>query len=124
MTIEGQFQFGGVWNERRTYPGVGPNRATFPRLKSSVKIRPGWSLFQGGSSYLYQENGRFPEAANGPGSINAAVTDPLKEARGTGLPFWFVAGYGTARSLPLPFSTDASDRLAWSDWPLFSTVDA
>ena len=23
-----------------------------------------------------------------------------------GLPFWFVAGYGTARSLPLPFSTE------------------
>jgi hypothetical protein len=106
VTIEGEFEFGRVRSERRVYPGVSPNRATPSALISWVKIRPGWSLFQGGSSYRYQENGRLPEAANGPASNNVAATDPLKEARGMGLPFWFVAGYGTARSLPLPFSTE------------------
>ena len=112
VTIEGEFQFGPVRNGRRIYPGVRPYRATHGRvsdpsaLRSSVKIRPGWSLFLGGSSYLYQEDGTLPEAADDPPPNEASGPDPLKEARGMGLPFWFVAGYGTARSLPLPFSTE------------------
>jgi AAA domain, putative AbiEii toxin, Type IV TA system len=115
VQIDAAFEFGTRCKDRRTYPGLNGSRVKPIGLRSSVTIQSGWSLFQGDSEYLTSSNensletNRRRRTAQGP--------DPLKEARGKGLPFWFVAGYGTARSLPLPLSTEsisspALERLA------------
>ncbi len=36
--------------------------------------------------------------------------DPLKEARGENLPYWFVAGYGVEQTLPQPGLDNLSKR--------------
>src|SRR5205823_3918423 len=90
-----------------------------PRLFSLVEIAPGWAFFQGTSHYLDRADQRSA-GHGGDGREDRGPQeqrDPLRQARGTGLPHWFVAGYGTARSLPLPRSVEgitapASERLA------------
>jgi putative AbiEii toxin of type IV toxin-antitoxin system len=101
--IEAEFGFGDLkhsdTSEPRQYPGLSSRSATPPRLRSTIAMRPGWSFFEGESHYL-QSSGRGERLPNGP------TIDPLRVARGKGLASWFVAGYGTSRSLPLPKSIE------------------
>jgi hypothetical protein len=115
VQIDATFEFGSGYKDRRAYPGLNGNRSKPIGLRSRVIIQAGWSLFQGGSEYLNS----MPEYPIGEsvGRETAPWPDPLKEARGKGLPYWFVAGYGTARTLPLPLSVEsirspALERLA------------
>jgi hypothetical protein len=113
--IDAAFEFGTRCKDRRTYPGLNGSRGKPIGLRSCVTIQSGWSLFQGDSEYLTSCD-EYPPETN-PRRRNTLGPDPLKEARGKGLPYWFVAGYGTARSLPLPLSAEsisspALERLA------------
>jgi len=117
--IRAGFSFGSVWHQKRDYPGYGHPSAHHPRLTSIIEIAPGWTFFSGTSNYGEVSNRRSQESNVGPTGNNdpAKAVDPLREARGKGLPYWFVAGYGTARSLPLPRSIEGilnptTDRLA------------
>lgn len=116
VTVEAEFQFTPRHVDRRKYPGI-VSEVKPPRLKSCIRIQPGWSLFQGESSYLYVNSGEISVAGESLTENSPQHQDPLKEARGKSLPFWFVGGYGTSRTLPLPFSSDriatpALERLA------------
>jgi AAA domain, putative AbiEii toxin, Type IV TA system len=84
--IEAEFGFGEQGHAGREYPGLPSRPATPPRLVSRLWIEPGWKVFQGESRYLDS-----PDAD--------AKKDPLREARARGLSGWFVAGYGTVRTL-------------------------
>jgi len=85
-TISAEFTFGAHEHQRREYPGLSSRPAKPPILRSTVRIEPGWRVFQGDSAWVHPrgEPGR----------------DPLREASARGLHSWFVAGYGVTRELP------------------------
>ena len=91
VLIESEFEFGTQWHADRTYPGLSRQLSEPPRIRSTLELRWGLKYLEASSSY---------EA--GAPSINGSVPDPLKSARLHNYPFWFVAGYGVDRSLPLP----------------------
>jgi len=119
VQISAQFGFGPIWRHKRIYPAFDRSPGDGPQLTSMIEIAPGWTFFNGTSNYAELANRRSVEndvAVTGNNGPERAV-DPLREARGKGLPYWFVAGYGTARSLPLPRSiegivTPTTERLA------------
>jgi hypothetical protein len=84
--LRAEFSFGEGYHEARTYPGWRGRPASSVQLISELHLPPGWSVFQGTSSYGDAVDG----AENG---------DPLREARAQSLPYWFVAGYGVQRML-------------------------
>jgi hypothetical protein len=84
--IIAEFTFGERGHARREYPGLSPRPDKPPILKSTLRIEPGWRVFQGSSEWIF------------PGG--EAGADPLREASARGLRSWFVAGYGVARELP------------------------
>jgi hypothetical protein len=71
-------------------------------LVSKLGIPSGWKVFWGNSEYYSTEDEESFSADQRP-----TFTDhPLKQARALGLPYWFVAGYGVTRSLPLPMNSE------------------
>ncbi|MFI5458372.1 MAG: AAA family ATPase [Isosphaerales bacterium] len=114
VEIRAEFGFGTVRHTKRTYPGFDSLPAHPPRLISRVALAPGWTFFSGDSDYLGPAIDQVDGQA---GREPDEKTNPVRQARGTGLPYWFVAGYGTVRSLPLPRSVEGiiaptTDRLA------------
>ncbi len=96
--ISACFSFGQARHPDRKYPGLATASNPNPQLFSTLSLEPGWKVFRGKSHYrtaleVASENG----------------VDPLREARGEGLPHWFVAGYGVHRSLPVPQRVSAMD---------------
>lgn len=85
-TIIAEFTFGAHEHHRREYPGLSSRPAKPPILRSTIRIEPGWRVFQGSSTWV--------DPCGEPGR------DPLREASARGLHSWFVAGYGVARELP------------------------
>ena len=117
VKINADFEFGQARKEQRMFPGLVSVQNMPTGLRSQVIVKSGWSLFQGSSEYRYQNNGTGANGVDQSNNNPNYAPDPLREARGRGLPYWFVAGYGTARSLPIPFSTEsikspALERLA------------
>lgn len=102
---------GEMYNSRE-YPGLDPQpdqlRDPPPRLRSRLEIAPKHKTFRGGSEYV----GRPTEG------------DPITEASSRGLRHWFVAGYGTNRSLPSPSSApELEDPALERLQPLFDKGD-
>jgi hypothetical protein len=88
MLIGAEFTFGQEGHKARQYPGLEEKRALAPYLRSSIAAKSTWRDLVGSSRYV--------------GSEHTRVFDPIREARRTQLPGWFVAGYGTERDLPHP----------------------
>jgi hypothetical protein len=88
MLIGAEFTFGQEGHKARQYPGLEEKRVLAPYLRSSIAAKSTWRDLVGSSRYV--------------GSEHTRVFDPIREARRTQLPGWFVAGYGTARDLPHP----------------------
>jgi hypothetical protein len=117
--ISATFTFGPTRHGERAYPGLGTSPPHPPELSSRIEIAPGWNLFNGDSNYC---GAAGIDLAPGDADGRARATpetaiDPLREARGKGLAYWFVAGYGTVRSLPLPKTVEgivaaSTERLA------------
>lgn len=84
--IIAEFTFGERGHQKREYPGLAGRPAKPPILRSTLRIEPGWRVFQGSSEWV--------DPSGEPG------VDPLREASARGLRSWFVAGYGVARELP------------------------
>jgi len=84
--IIAEFTFGERGHKDREYPGLSARPAKPPILRSTLRIEPGWRVFQGSSEWV------DPSGESG--------VDPLREASARGLRSWFVAGYGVARELP------------------------
>lgn len=102
VNIEATFRFGEIRSKLRSIPQWNwDSTCAYPQLKSWLKLKSGWSVFEGGSQYV-------AEAVNHAGICVGDLRtdhnffDPLREARRENLPHWFVAGYGVGRSLPLP----------------------
>jgi hypothetical protein len=89
--IEAEFGFGRETHSIREYPGFDKRPKQPPVLRSWLETQVGWRDFSGHSHYL------------GP-VRSVAGRDPLLDARRRQLKAWFVAGYGTARTLPDPLS--------------------
>ncbi|WP_434387617.1 AAA family ATPase [Melittangium boletus] len=90
MLIGAEFTFGTEGHKARTYPGLDTRHSLPPYLRSSIAAKSTWRELVGSSRYV--------------GVEHTQVFDPVREARRTQLPGWFVAGYGTARTLPRPHS--------------------
>jgi hypothetical protein len=90
MLIGAEFTFGTEGHKARTYPGLDLKHSLPPYLRSSIAAKSSWRELVGSSRYV--------------GVEHTQVFDPIREARRTQLPDWFVAGYGTARTLPRPHS--------------------
>ncbi|HEX8441876.1 AAA family ATPase [Archangium sp.] len=88
MLIGAEFTFGQGGHKARVYPGLETKRALAPYMRSSIAAKSTWRDLVGSSRYV--------------GSEHTRVFDPVREARRTQLPGWFVAGYGTVRNLPRP----------------------
>jgi len=119
VQIKAEFGFGPIWRPKRVYPALDRSPGHDPQLSSMIEIAPGWTFFNGTSNYGELAHQRSAESniAGSENNVPEKTGDPLREARGKGLPYWFVAGYGTARSLPLPRSiegivTASTERLA------------
>lgn len=84
--IVAEFTFGPRGHEHREYPGLSVRPDKPPILRSTLRIEPGWRVFQGSSEWISPSG--------------EAGGDPLREASARGLRSWFVAGYGVARELP------------------------
>lgn len=99
--IEAHFEFSDEYADARTYPGVVRRRnLKMPSgISSWLHLGHGWRVFKGGSSYQAKRDSKEANLGHG------ANPDPLAEARGRGLGFWFVAGYGVNRNLPVPMAT-------------------
>jgi hypothetical protein len=96
--IEARFTFSREFHEWREYPGLAPKPAEPPILHSKLWIQPGWNVFQGESSLI---------DAGGQKLTNGTGPSPLDDARARNLHLWFVAGYGTTRTLPIPMSSES-----------------
>jgi hypothetical protein len=93
VEIDAEFGFGVQGHASRKYPEFKGKLATPPLLQSSVTIEPGWRDIGCWSKYhIPGRKLREPKL----------FEDPLFLARRHQLPAWFVAGYGTIRSLPQP----------------------
>ena len=90
MLIGAEFTFGSEGHKTRSYPGLEARHSLPPYVRSSVAAKSTWRELVGSSRYV--------------GVEHTQVFDPIREARRTQLPGWFVAGYGTARVLPRPNS--------------------
>lgn len=88
MLIGAEFTFGTEGHRARSYPGLERKHSLPPFVRSSIAAKNTWRELVGSSRYV--------------GVEHTQVFDPIREARRTQLPGWFVAGYGTARSLPRP----------------------
>ena len=88
MLIGAEFTFGPEGHKARDYPGLEKKHSLPPYVRSSVAAKNTWRELVGNSRYVGVEHTR--------------VFDPIREARRTQLPGWFVAGYGVARALPRP----------------------
>ncbi|HYO55424.1 AAA family ATPase [Archangium sp.] len=88
MLIGAEFTFGQEGHKTRGYPGMEQRHSLPPFVRSSVAAKSTWRELVGNSRYV--------------GVEHTHVFDPIREARRTQLPGWFVAGYGTARTLPRP----------------------
>ena len=77
----------------REYPGLLTRPSEAPRVRSELKIRPGFRTFRG-SSHYEDAQGRRLEIDD------SEVNDPVSTAAEKDLKHWFVAGYGTQRELP------------------------
>lgn len=88
MLIGAEFTFGQEGHKARAYPGLEKKHSLPPYVRSSVAAKSTWRELVGNSRYVGVEHTR--------------VFDPIREARRTQLPGWFIAGYGTARALPRP----------------------
>ncbi|PTL81941.1 AAA family ATPase [Vitiosangium sp. GDMCC 1.1324] len=88
MLIGAEFTFGQEGHKARSYPGLERKHSLAPFVRSSIAAKNTWRELVGSSRYV--------------GVEHTQVFDPIREARRTQLPGWFVAGYGTARSLPRP----------------------
>jgi hypothetical protein len=94
-TLRAEFAFGTLGHGRRVYPDLPSRGDTPPLIGSELTLAPGEATLRGKSWYLHE-----------PGVLSSA--DPVTTARSRNLPGWFVAGFGTARALPRP---QTSDRL-------------
>ncbi|WNG50095.1 AAA family ATPase [Archangium minus] len=88
MLIGAEFTFGQEGHKARSYPGLEHKHSLPPYVRSSIAAKNTWRELVGSSRYV--------------GVEHTQVFDPIREARRTQLPGWFVAGYGTARALPRP----------------------
>ncbi len=88
MLIGAEFTFGPEGHKARSYPGLETRHSLPPYVRSSIAAKSTWRELVGSSRYV--------------GVEHTQVFDPIREARRTQLPGWFVAGYGTARVLPRP----------------------
>lgn len=88
MLIGAEFTFGEEAHRTRVYPGLESKPTLPPYLRSSIAAKSTWRDLVGSSRYV--------------GVEHTLVFDPIREARRTQLPSWFVAGYGTVRALPRP----------------------
>ncbi|EPX64759.1 hypothetical protein D187_000181 [Cystobacter fuscus DSM 2262] len=93
MLIGAEFTFGQEGHKARQYPGLEKKHSLPPYVRSSIAAKSTWRELVGSSRYV--------------GVEHTQVFDPIREARRTQLPGWFVAGYGTARTLPRPHSFHA-----------------
>jgi hypothetical protein len=98
MLIGAEFTFGQEGHKARSYPGLETKHSLAPFLRSSIAAKNTWRELVGSSRYV--------------GVEHTLVFDPIREARRTQLPDWFVAGYGTARSLPHPKSIIQGEGLS------------
>jgi hypothetical protein len=108
VTIEATFGFSQAFHGNRSYPGLEETPLPHPplltsKLTTSAKV----GVLRGSSQFL--EGPGVPLAGKSPSS------DPLQEARATGLPLWFVAGYGVSRNIPQPLSTSGRTYVAALD---------
>jgi hypothetical protein len=71
---------------RREYPSLPAPLAHPPLLRSNLFAPFEWKQFQGSSGY----------------SLDASKQPPMESIRAKDLPYWFVAGYGASRTLPVP----------------------
>lgn len=90
MLIGAEFTFGAEGHKARSYPGLETRHSLPPYVRSSIAAKSTWRELVGSSRYM--------------GVEHTQVFDPIREARRTQLPGWFVAGYGSVRSLPRPNS--------------------
>jgi hypothetical protein len=97
--IEALFSFGAMAHLQRDYPGFKTRPTHPPEIFSSVWTWQGWREVVGSSEYK----------SVGHGVPKDGALDPLWEARRKQLPGWFVAAYGTLRSLPRPRSSRDED---------------
>jgi hypothetical protein len=88
MLIGAEFTFGEEGHRARVYPGLEGKPVLPPYLRCSIAAKSTWRDLVGSSRYV--------------GVEHTLVFDPVREARRTQLPGWFVAGYGTVRFLPRP----------------------
>src|SRR5262249_46471583 len=52
VTIRAEFSFAPEHDAKRTYPGLESPRQGSPRLRSELRVPPGWNVFEGTSTYL------------------------------------------------------------------------
>jgi hypothetical protein len=102
VEIDAEFGFGPGGHSSREYPGLKGKLSDPPLLQSAVTIEPGWRDI--GCWSKYRISGRKLREPK-------LFEDPLFLARRHQLPAWFVAGYGTIRSLPQP-RTSRDESLA------------
>lgn len=108
VTIEATFSFSQAFHGKRSYPGLEETPLTRPpllasKLTTSAKV----GVLRGSSQFL--KDSEAPLVGNSPSP------DPLQEARATGLPLWFIAGYGVSRNIPQPMSTSGRTYVAALD---------
>ncbi len=107
VKVEATFRFGEGRSKLRKLPlWDGDTIQACPQLKSSLKLKSDWNVFEGGSSYVEREAsptcGTTSVGEDAPRPQVISFSDPLREARRENLAHWFVAGYGVTRSLPIP----------------------
>jgi hypothetical protein len=113
LSIEAEFGFGKVRHKDRQYPGEAEGAPPPPivLLQSKLGLEPDKRVFSGGSTYVPgaspymfrprpQDGSRIYQPYFPDPLAVARFPDPLAVARNSGLPHWFVAGYGPSRLLP------------------------